>query len=170
METAGLKGNDTLRAVPQKNDFLRADFLTLVSDTPQDQREFVIRICEELQDINEVLQKARIYVGFRTRDEIVFYMLNNRRTDLLGEEDAMDYEILQKILPRIQGNRFSVGEVLCELFRKFAGDFSGMNGSSVSGQMQTYLDTQNCRYRKSTEKVCRMMRRLEEDGVVSGWR
>ena len=48
-------------------------------------------------------------VGYRVRDEIVFYMLNNKNAgNLLTRNQAFDHEIMQKILPRIQGSSASV--------------------------------------------------------------
>ena len=43
----------------------------------------ILKVCEELQDINIILQKANAHVGYRVRDEIVFYMLNNSNDELI---------------------------------------------------------------------------------------
>lgn len=44
-------------------------------------------------------------------------MLNNKKSGLLAENEAMDNEIMQKILPRIQGSGISVKELLIALLR-----------------------------------------------------
>lgn len=155
--------------VPQANDFLKTNYLTLTADVPEDFKKIVVSICEELQDINRILQKTQMQVGYRVRDEIVFYMLNNRNAELLDFDEAMDNEIMQKILPRIQGSSFSIREMLCELFKKFAGDYTGFHTVTISDQMQMYLNAKECRYKKSAEKVCYMIRRFEEDGFTSYW-
>ena len=161
--------HDSIDPVSQKNDFLVTEYITLKADTDGKDRELIVKICEELQDINMILQKANAHVGYRVRDEIVFYMLNNNNAELLNYEEAFDFEIMQKILPRIQGSSGAVKEMLCELFKKFAGDYTGLSQASISEQMQEYINGKNCKYRRSAEKICYMMRRFEEDGFTSYW-
>ena len=108
-------------------------------------------------------------MGYRVRDEIVFYMLNNEKAKLLSEIEALDNEIMQKILPRIQGSGKGVEELLVNLFKKFAGDYSGISQDSKWKQMKTYIKDRGCVYKKSAEKICYMMRRFEEDGFTSYW-
>lgn len=83
------------------NDFLKSEYLLLTQC--MDQQEAVNSYCLELQKLNSILQKSNVHVGYRVRDEIVFYLLNNKKADLLPKNEAIDYEIMQKILPRIQG-------------------------------------------------------------------
>lgn len=90
------------------NDFLKSEYIVLKKDVDVEDQNFVIKICSQLQSINEILQEANSHVGYRVRDEIVFYMLNNKKSGLLAENEAMDNEIMQKILPRIQGSGISV--------------------------------------------------------------
>lgn len=99
--------HDSIDPVSQKNDFLVTEYITLKADTDGKDRELIVKVCEELQDINMILQKANAHVGYRVRDEIVFYMLNNNDAELLNYEEAFDFEIMQKILPRIQEVRSS---------------------------------------------------------------
>lgn len=161
--------HDSIDPVSQKNDFLVTEYITLKTDIDGKDRELIVKVCEELQDINMILQKANAHVGYRVRDEIVFYMLNNNNAELLNYEEAFDFEIMQKILPRIQGSSGAVKEMLCELFKKFAGDYTGLSQASISEQMQEYINGKNCKYRRSAEKICYMMRRFEEDGFTSYW-
>ena len=152
-----------------ENCFLKTEYLTLAVDVPEMEREFVREVCEELQAINGILQKAQAHIGYRVRDEIVYYMLNNKNDQLLERNVAMDNEIMQKILPRIQGSSNSIKEMLCELFQKCAGDYTGLAQPAIHEQMQAYLDTRDCKYKKSAEKICYMVRRFEEDGFTSYW-
>jgi hypothetical protein len=108
-------------------------------------------------------------VGYRVRDEISFYMMNNKKADLLSKEAAFDHEIMQKILPRIQGSSAAIKEVLSELFIKCAGDYSGFAGVAAYEQMHSYLDSKSCKYPNSAKKIAFMMRRYEEDGFTSYW-
>ena len=151
------------------HDFLKSEYIVLKKDVDVEDQNFVIKICSQLQSINEILQEANLHVGYRVRDEIVFYMLNNKKSGLLAENEAMDNEIMQKILPRIQGSGISVKELLIALFKNFAGDYSGISQDSVWRQMDKYIKDKECVYKKSAEKICYMMRRFEEDGFTSYW-
>lgn len=166
---------DISYVIPEKlqlpNSFLRTEYLVLSRDCIGEQ-EYVREICAELQKINEILVKANAHVGYRVRDEIVFYMLNNKvEGELLTYDEAFDNEIMQKILPRIQGSSASVKDMLCELFKICAADHEQKNGDTDSEKMRKILDDTsiNCRYRKSAEKLELMIRRFEEDGFTSYW-
>mgnify|MGYP003901294403 CR=1 FL=1 len=148
------------------NDFLKSEYLQL---SHCDDKDYIIKICTELQKINEILKIAEAHVGYRIRDEICFYMLNNKKNDLLPESEAFDYEILQKILPRIQGSNSTLKDMLIELFKYCAGDFTGLSGSDTYEQMQNYTNNNQCRYMKSACKIAFMVRRFEEDGFTSYW-
>lgn len=129
------------------NSFLCGDFLLLSQCTGED--DYVGEICSELQKINMILQKANAHVGYRVRDEIVFYMLNNKRAGyLMTDNEALDHEILQKILPRVQGSSASVKNMLCKLFDVFATDHTQYSGDNDSEKMQKALDDLgiSCKY------------------------
>lgn len=59
---------------------------------------------DRISNINSVLQKGDAHFGYRVRDEIVFYMLYNKKFGLLSDREAFDNQIMQKVLPRIQGS------------------------------------------------------------------
>lgn len=153
------------------NAFLKTEYLLLGQCVSES--EAVNSYCFELQKINRVLQKASAHVGYRVRDEIVFYLLNNKKHDLIAENAAMDNELMQKILPRIQGSSASVKAMLCELFKLCAGDYDGYQAQSdnVSDKMKKALNDadRKIKYRHSAEKIELMTRRFEEDGFTSYW-
>lgn len=151
------------------NDFLATKYLTLLSDIDESQKDMVVKVCTELQSINEILKRANLHVGYRVRDEIVFYMLNNDEYQLLKYENAFDFEIMQKILPRIQGSTQGIKDLLIELFKKCAGDYSSFSQDCVWMQMNDYLENKASIYPMSAKKICYMMRRFEEDGFTSYW-
>ena len=160
---------EEISPVPQDNRFLKTEYLVLKTDIGKEQQDLAADVCGKLQEINKILQEANAHVGYRVRDEIVFYMLNNAEADLLEENEALDNEIMQKILPRIQGSSVAVKELLCKLFQKFAGDYSGLDQSFIWKQMETFIHSKECVYKNSAEKICYMMRRYEEDGFTSYW-
>ena len=135
------------------------------------ERDIVEQYCAELEEFNKILAAANAHVGYRVRDEIVFYLLNNHEHGLLSEAAAMDNEIMQKILPRIQGSSASVKNMLCELFKRCAGDFEGYgtNAEDLSKKLFAAADKPECKYRNSAKKIAFMVRRFEEDGFTSYW-
>jgi hypothetical protein len=65
---------------------------------------------EHLKTINGLLEEARLHVGYRTASEIALFVQRYApmlvgRTPEVREREALDAAILQKILPRIHGNR-----------------------------------------------------------------
>lgn len=159
------------QALNLNNTFLKTEFLLLSQCS--EESESVSGYCLELQKINKILQQANAHVGYRVRDEIVFYLLNNKKYGLLPEAQAMDNELMQKILPRIQGSSLSVKNMLCELFKLCAGDYDGyqVQNDNISDKMSKALRDTNgkIKYRHSAEKIELMIRRFEEDGFTSYW-
>ena len=156
------------QAVAQKldNSFLKTDYLYL---RDCDDEDLIDTVCFNLEELNQILVKANLHVGYRVRDEISFYMMNNKKAELLDEDAAFDHEIMQKILPRVQGSSAAIKDVLSELFAKCAGDYTGFAGAAAYEQMNAYLDSKSCKYPNSAKKIAFMMRRYEEDGFTSYW-
>ena len=159
-----------VKAIFADNTFMKADYV-FFNQCASD-KDFVEDVCIELQDINKILEKANAHVGYRVRDEIVFYMLNNKNAgNLLTRNQAFDHEIMQKILPRIQGSSALVKIMLCELFKYCAGDYESYQTESddVSAKMMAAANKETCKYKESAKKIAFMVRRFEEDGFTAYW-
>ena len=128
------------------NEFLASKYITL-NDCDASEREYIGSVCTTLSRINSILEIANAHIGYRVRDEIVFYMLNNRETDLLDDKVAFDNQIMQKILPRIQGSSESIKTMLGELLKICESE----------------------KYEASAKKINFMIKRYEEDGFTSYW-
>ena len=156
---------------PQKlpNSFLCTDYLVLATDCAEN-KDLVERICTELQALNVKLVKANAHVGFRVRDEIVFYMLNNEKAgNLLTYEQAMDNEIMQKILPRIQGSSMAIKALLIDMFKFCMGSGSGIDTDTGNVGEQMKNAAVSAKYPESAKKIGYMMARFEDDGFTSYW-
>ncbi len=153
------------------NAFLKTEYLHLTQCA--EESDVISAYCLELKTVNQILLEANAHIGYRVRDEIVFYLLNNKKYSLLSEDSAMDYELLQKILPRIQGSSAAVKSMLCELFKFCASDYDGyqVQSDAVSDKMKKALTMSDhtIKYRRSAEKLELMTRRFEEDGFTSYW-
>ena len=152
-----------------KNDFLRSKYLKLRTDCI-DKWEAVKKFNDDITKINSVLEKSDSHFGYRMRDEIIFYMLYNDEFGLLDEKESFDNQIMQKILPRIQGSSESTAYILRELFKICAGSFINNNGQTDGLKMKSYLDNKGIAdYPKSAEKIYKMLRRYEDDDFTSFW-
>ena len=163
--------NIAAESVQTDNTFLKTEYLILQKDCIGEE-ETVGQYCLELQRINKILQSANAHVGYRVRDEIVFYLLNNKKAGgLLTDDAAMDNEIMQKILPRIQGSSIAIKEMLLALFKVCVGNHAGIQPeqSDLVKNIMSLASDDNSRYRKSAEKIAFMIRRYEEDGFTSYW-
>jgi len=152
------------------NQFLKTEYLNLKDLLPAKKDE-VSRITEELERLNQILKKANLQVGYRIRDEINFYVVEALDKELLAENTAFDKEILQKVLPRIQGSSAVIKEILLELFDFFSGaNFSKENGQ-LSAKIWNYYqaEKEDFKYPESAEKTTYMLRKFEEDGFTSYW-
>lgn len=165
---SGFLGTFSPSGLSERNTFLRTEMLKL-AECPEEDVELVQSICKQLEEINKILQQANAHVGYRVRDEICFYMLNNRKTRLLSEDAALDNEIMQKILPRIQGSSVSVKEMLRKLFINILAEQYDQQDGEANGMRSVLENSSQVRYPKSAEKVMFMMRRFEEDGFTSYW-
>jgi hypothetical protein len=68
---------------------------------------------DRLQKIINVLLKARIGFSYRTAVEIGLYIANSR--NLLSPEEAFDFQVKQRVLPRVHGPFKAISGVLQEL-------------------------------------------------------
>lgn len=163
--------NESYSALNLDNSFLKTEYLLL--NECRDSFDDIQLYCAELQSINKILQQANAHIGYRVRDELIFYLVNNKKYGLLAENEAFDNGLMQKILPRIQGSSAAVKSMLSDLFKHCAGDFSGYGEQSdnLSNRMHAVLKEsgRKIKYRKSAEKIELMTRRLEEDGFTSYW-
>lgn len=121
--------------------------------------ELVKNVTEKIVEFNKLLQPINAHVGYRVRDEICFYMIYNNQMQFLDEDQAFDFCIMQKILPRIAGSGQRVQQLLEDLFEKLAGQ---------KFDQDTDIP-QSAAYLLSAKKVAEMLRRLADDGFTSFW-
>ncbi|RJR20828.1 MAG: hypothetical protein C4582_08675 [Desulfobacteraceae bacterium] len=128
-----------------ENHLLRSDYLTL-KDCIHRNEAYLHEKVKILQALNEILQPCGLHVGYRVRDEFCFYLLYNKIWELLSEDEAIDFQIMQKILPRIQGNSTEIEKMLEKLIK--------------------FCEIQ---YPRSRAKCEFMLGRFRDDGFTSFW-
>jgi 5-methylcytosine-specific restriction enzyme B len=166
-------GTDTLSA-PAPNGFLRADYLQLVDvyHTESPYRTLIEETTAKLVEINKILESIHSHVGFRIRDAISFYLIYNEQLKLLSPTEAFDLQLLQKILPRIQGSNDSVRRVLLRLLEVTIDKKLSIN-ELIEDASELWKDVdkmiESAKYKQSARKIIFMLRRLDEDGFTSYW-
>ncbi|HEV8084151.1 MAG TPA: AAA family ATPase [Chitinophagaceae bacterium] len=121
-----------------------------------------------LQEVNTILQKADLHFAYRVRDEIAFYLIINKENTLKESRTAFDFQLVQKVLPRIHGSSERVQTVLVELLNLLEGkDFrsSSFEFSMLSGK----IDTDNLKYKRTSKKIIFMLKRYDDDRFTSFW-
>jgi MoxR-like ATPase len=156
---------DKLKGI--ENEFLKAKYV-ISNDLSEDDKVYCKKIINKLKEIDSLLKEADFQIGYRIRDEICFYMLYQREIDsILSFEEAFDLQIMQKILPRIQGSSERVKRLLVNMISHLSEkkDFD-KNNSIEDITKSTYEVNKN---RKSIDKLLFMLRRYNDDGFTSFW-
>lgn len=150
------------------NSLLKTQFLN-IKDALEIDRPYVEEINEKIVEINNILKPYSKHFGYRVRDEIVFYMLENKLANLLEEDMAFDYQIMQKILPTIIGSDVYIEEILIKLFKICTG-FNLENKQNYIKEAESVIknESEKCRYPKSATKILQMLKGYR-DGFVSFW-
>jgi 5-methylcytosine-specific restriction endonuclease McrBC GTP-binding regulatory subunit McrB len=157
-----LEESNKVEAISVPDSKFRSRYLHL-KDLYSANKDLVIKVTDELENINKPLQLINAHVGYRVRDEICFYLDYNEDGDLLRYEEAFDHCILQKILPRISGSDKRVEQLLSELYNLFTGKVY------KEGQDSYQQEIDQAKYPNSAAKVLEMLRRLRDDGFTSFW-
>lgn len=156
--------DDDMEPMLVHNDALKSEYL-LLKDC-KEYKELAQRTIDKLISINEILKSCDLEFAYRVRDEIIFYMVYNEQYQLLSEEEAFDFQVLQKILPRISGTSRQVEDLLIKLL-----DFcteEGLKEKVISEERDELQIRENAIYKKSVNKLLQMLRRCE-DGFTSFW-
>lgn len=164
---------DEISIVQASNDFLRSEYLQLI-DAYGEYQELVKKVTSKLVKVNGILEQIHSHVGFRIRDAVCFYMIYNERFALMSEDAAFDLQLLQKILPRVQGSSSSVKRVLLLLMQEALGKSLSVNdlmddASDLYMKWSASEPEERAKYPLSARKIAFMLRRLEEDGFTSYW-
>lgn len=156
---------------------LRLGELTNITD--QDKQD-INQVIDALTEINKILTKAQLQVGFRVRDEIALFILNAREMassfiDSEGKKvDPLDMAIQMKVLPRIIGGSSSIRQVLQDLLAWSTGK-TLTSESNVQVVVDTWINegrtsaVQDSRFPRTAARLCLMWDRLMNEGFTSFW-
>ncbi len=147
------------------NSVFKSKYLS-IKEALKDDREFVLGINKKIIDINEILAVYNRHFGYRIRDQIVFYMIENKNLGLLHEDEAFDYQIMQKILPQIAGSDNGIKKILVELYNFCNPQNKILSDINYLDEAETNIE--DAVYMKSAKKIVAMLRGFS-DGYASFW-
>lgn len=154
-------GNLTLN-----NDFVKSSYLN-VQEIEEEYRTYAGKINKKIIDVNNILKKGKKHFAYRVRDEILYYMVENKKLALLEEDSAFDYQIMQKILPAINGSEAIIKDILVNLYNICVGKNAVLSETDYLEDAQTYL--KDAIYIKSAAKIIDMLRGYKYDGFSTFW-
>ncbi|CEJ73174.1 GTPase subunit of restriction endonuclease [[Clostridium] sordellii] len=146
------------------NRFLKTTYLKTM-DIEEEYREYAKEINKKIIEINNILKQSQKQFAYRVRDEILFYMIENKKSELLNEDVAFDYQIMQKILPAITGSEQSIAQVLIDLFN-FTCEGKVIDDIDIE-EAQKHIES--AKYKKSAQKIVYMLKGYQNDGYISYW-
>lgn len=144
------------------NSLLKSKYIKLIDC--KEEKEEATKIINQLIKINNILEKYNQHFGYRVRDEIVYYCLYALKDKLFTFEEAMDYCIVQKILPKIGGSDEDTLDLLIDLYNELnnttytRADFDSDRGIKPSDK-----------YKLTNKKILLMVRRFVRDGFTNFW-
>jgi len=167
---------------PLNNWYPRAIQLGKLEKYSDEERQTIEEIIARLKDINNILVHAQLQIGYRTRDEIVMFVLHAQnsissfKTHNGDNVDPFDLALQMKILPRIVGGSSPVRRVVYELL-----------GWAIKGKpfkneddVQPFLDkwdasgrpsriNDDVKYPFTAARLCLMLDRIKNEGFTSFW-
>jgi hypothetical protein len=145
------------------------DFTKPVISSQKNSRTIPSDIKKELIEINKILKKYNMQFGYRIASEISLYILNvikyvnEPTTNILPI--ALDYQITQKILPKINGTQAKIEKAIVSLFNYF--NETNINLDNIDHQVIASYNENQSKYPKTTAKIKNIHNKLITYGYAS---
>ena len=179
------RGRDSVRtSVPIAiSDLTRARRrLADLSDAGEEVGKKVDNIINDLVEVNTLLAPAQLHLGYRSRDEIVLFVLNAEvvsdsfKTTGGESVDPLDLALMMKVLPRISGGsrtvRASLARLLCWSFSRSATTSSEEDATKIRDDWAKDgrpASLPKGRFPRTAARLCLMWDRMVEEGFTSFW-
>lgn len=150
------------------NYLLRSPYVKL--EQCKDNKEIAYKVINDLNNINKILMEENYHFAYRVRDEIIFFVINAVNSGLMTYEMAMDYSIMQKILPKVLGSSKEVPKILINLFNSLNGtSFRYDDIAYGSIDIKEFENIRKKTYEISSSKIIYMIKRYIRDGFTGFW-
>ena len=162
----GIDSKSNPSTINVHNDDLKARYIAPL-EIEDGNRKLAQKIADELAEYNDLLEEAHLHVGYRVRNEIIYYSIYAREMD--PSFDYMDYALMQKVLPRIQGSSNNIRNVLLNIYNKARGTSFDADDRVFEKIDADIKNTGNTKMLQTAEKIRYMLKRLQEDGYTAYW-
>lgn len=147
---------------PVENSFTLSkdlDFLNASIASKEDYQKLPSIIQETLSEVNSIMSKYHLHFGYRVANEIARYI--RQVTIYIGEDEsvlnqALDFQFLQKVFPKLNGTYAVLEQPLKELLLYFS------NNEDVEN-----IQPETTSYPRTLSKLLRMYRALSTKGYAS---
>lgn len=146
-----------------------------------EERDIITQIISSLSEINRFLIHAQLQVGYRTRDEIILFVLHSREMissfiTRQGEKvSPLDLALQMKILPRIAGGSGAIRRTLLELLgwayngKAFQEEDQADEIIKIWESTGRYGSLKAAQFPRTASRLCLMWERLRNEGFTSFW-
>lgn len=134
-----------------------------------------------LQQINDCLVRSQLQVGYRTRDEVILFLINASempdafRTREGSRVDPLDVAIMMKILPRLVGGSNAIRATINGLLglstkgQPFTGEEDAEGVLSEWENARRPDSLADAKLPRTAARLCLMWERLLSEGYTSFW-
>ena len=162
----GIDSKSNPSTINVHNDDLKARYIAPL-EIEDGNRKLAQKIADELAEYNAILEEAHLHVGYRVRNEIIYYSIYAREMD--PSFDYMDYALMQKVLPRIQGSSNNIRNVILNIYNKARSTSFDADDRVFEKIDADIKNTGNTKMLQTAEKIRYMLKRLQEDGYTAYW-
>jgi len=164
-----------------ENWYPRAIRLSELKNLNEEEKEEINRAIEALKNINELLIPAQLQIGYRTRDEVVLFLIHaseikNLFKDRKGDDvDPLDLVLQMKILPRIVGGTSAIRRVVLGLLgwaiagKSYSTDEDARPIIDDWEKERRPMAIKDAKYPRFAARLCLMWERLMAEGYTSYW-
>lgn len=167
---AGTEDIEVVGPLDLDNNFLRSKYLDFKScyAVHPEEMDHMISI---LETINNALQPINAQIAYRVRNEIAYYLSYAIEDKLLTFEQAMDNALMQKILPRIQGEGTRIQKGLGGILDAIIPGRNFAKAEDLLVEIDNYRKTagSNYPYSKSIQKISFMLEGIRNNGYATYW-
>ncbi len=156
---------------------------TRISECDQSLPEFrpaAEKATKVLIEANKCLVLSQLQVGYRTRDEVILFLLNSKQLEDSfvtrdGKKvDPLDLALMMKVLPRLVGGSNAIRRTMIGLLGLAHGQ--SMNDSDAADSaVETWVTLDRpdaiagAKFPRTASRLCLMWERLTSEGYTSFW-
>lgn len=159
--------------------YCRATRIAECDQTTSQFREAAERATEVLKSVNQCLVHSQLQVGYRTRDEVILFLMNAQelkasfRTRGGASVDPLDLALMMKVLPRLVGGSNAIRRTMIGLLGLAHGKTMTESDAEAAVASWGTADRPDAiaeaTFPRTASRLCLMWERLISEGYTSFW-